>query len=212
MADQQLPTASWPSIAVGSRPDERVEDGVARRYHDANAAEPVGLGIQLSQQNDQYLRLSQLFECEIWLHSETRTALHSELFRRQELEEQLHHYTLNIRQLEVQLEQQSYTVSQWQQTCSTLYEVLGNQSKENAQLGLEKEELAAELAHLKAIHGSQVPAMATPHSDISRPDVQRESLDCVGSCDVLCGSNRDEQWAATSTTEDIVNYQDDMKN
>ena len=130
MANQSAPVFSpWPSVITSAKEKEE---------NNTNTEGAVGLGIQANMMPSQqhlYLRLSQLLECEIWNHNETRAALAAEEVRRHDLEQQL--------------QQQTYHVNQCEHACRTTYAALDSHRAENAKLRLELDEVTTELTRVK---------------------------------------------------------------
>ncbi|KAF2650669.1 hypothetical protein K491DRAFT_720530 [Lophiostoma macrostomum CBS 122681] len=91
----------------------------------------------MPQQEDLYLRLSQILECEIWHHKQTRAELFAEQCRNDELQ--------------IDIQQQAHVMAQWQEACQTSYASLEEHRIQNASLKREMEELAVELARSKRL-------------------------------------------------------------
>lgn len=137
----------WPSALVHGQPDMMAGKQIEMP--------PTGLGItndlanqqtiaphRFTHQPDLYLQLSQILECEISNHIQTRAELLAETTRRSELENQVW--------------KQLQDISEWQNACQTVYSSLDQHRAEAARLKLELDVANAELATLKVCISSNL--------------------------------------------------------
>lgn len=120
-------TSTWPAI---------VEQQNTNYWYQSHSSDDTQDGI-MPLEYDLYLRLSQILECEIWNHRQTRADLYAEQGRHNELE------LVN--------QQQKDLLSQWQQAYQTVHASLEEHRTHNMHLKLEIEKLAVELACLKRV-------------------------------------------------------------
>lgn len=120
-------TSTWPAI---------VEQQYTNYWYQSHSSNDTQDGI-MPPENDLYLRLCQILECEIWNHGQTRAELYAEQGRHNELE------LVN--------QQHKDLLSQWQQAYQTVHASLEEHRTYNGHLKLEIDQLAVELACLKRV-------------------------------------------------------------
>jgi hypothetical protein len=108
--------------------------------HGNESASEATAGVQnctTCHQEDLYLHLSQILNCEISHHKRTRAELYAEYHRRCELESLV--------------QQQAQTISRWQEACEEVYASLEGHRMQNVTMQGEMEALAAEIDRCKEV-------------------------------------------------------------